>query len=131
MALESDASVDDIEGVQDRDGDTRPAANADEQAETNRRLGNHDGLTQFVYQTDGTDAEALDAESVPDGVTVLVEYKQGNDGSVYLGDESTQESPLTAVGQSLEFGVTDTSIIHVRTPTAGDGVVVTFEGGDA
>jgi len=66
---------------------------------------------------------------VPEGVTALVEYKQGNSGTVYIGDESTQQSPLTAVGQSLQFAVTDTSIIYVRTPTAGDGVIVTFENG--
>jgi len=128
MSLETDTQVEQVRQVQNENGDLVSPADGEKQKEINDRLGNHDGLTQFVYQTDGTDAEALDAESVPDGVTVLVEYKQGNDGSVYVGDESTQESPLTAVGQSLEFGVTDTSIIHIRTPTAGDGVVVTFEG---
>jgi len=129
MPLLTSGQIEKLRGVVDREGEFRPPANADEQAATNDRLGNHDSLSQFVYETSGTGAEALDSKSIPEGVTVLVEYKQGNSGTVYVGDSETQESPLTAVGQSLEFGVIDTSIIHVRTPTAGDGVVVTFEGG--
>ena len=129
MSLLTSGKIEKLRGVIDRAGDLRPPAHADLQEAIRDRLGNHDGLTQFVYTTGSTNAEALDSKSVPEGVTVLVEYKQGNSGTVYVGNDTTQESPLTATGQSLQFGVTDTSTIHVRTPTSGDGVVVTFEDG--
>lgn len=127
MVLDTTAQVDKIQAVRDRNGNARPAADADKQQATNDRLGNHDILTQFVYSTGGTAAEALDANAIPHGVEVLVEYKQGNSGDVFVGDATTQESALTAVGQGRTFRVTDTSLIHIRTPVSGDSVVVTFE----
>jgi len=129
MPLLTSGKIEKLRGVVDRAGDFRPPANADEQKETNDRLGNHDGLSQFIYETGSTDPEALDAVSVPEGVSALVEYKQGNSGTVYVGDSDTQEIALTAAGQGRGFEVTDTSHIYIRTPTVGDAVVVTFEGG--
>ncbi len=129
MPLLTSGQIEKLRGVVDRAGDFRPPANADEQAKTNDRLGNFGGLAQLVYTTSGTNAEALDSVAVPEGVEVLVEYQQGNSGTVYVGDSDTQEIALTAAGQGRGFRVTDTSHIYVRTPTAGDGVVVTFEGG--
>lgn len=129
MGLITRGKIEKLRGVVDRAGDFRPAADADKQEAIRDRLGNHDGLSQFVYTTGGTSAESLDAKSIPSGVEVLVEYKEGNAGNVYVGDDTTQESPLTAVGQGRTFAVTDTSQIYIRTPTGGDGVVVTFEGG--
>ena len=129
MPLLTSGQIDKLRGVVDRAGDFRPAADADKQEEIRDRLGNQDGLTQEVYSTSGTTAEALDAYSVPDGVEVLVEYAEGNAGNVYVGNDTSQQSALTAVGQGRTFGVSDTSHIYVRTPTAGDSVVVTFEGG--
>jgi len=131
MGLFTLGKIERLRGVVDRAGDFRPAANADLQEAIRDFLGNRDGLTQFVYTTSSTDAEALDSKSVPGGVEALVEYQQGNSGTVYVGDESTQEIALAANGQGRGFRVSDTSDIHVRTPTAGDGVVVTFVGGDA
>ncbi|GAB7094089.1 hypothetical protein JCM30237_12410 [Halolamina litorea] len=129
MGLFTLGKIERLRGVVDRAGDFRPAANADLQEKIRDFLGNRDGLTQFVYSTDGTAAEALDSKSVPGGVEALVEYQQGNDGVVFLGDENGQEIALTATGQGRSFRVSDTSVIYVRTPTAGDSVVVTFEGG--
>ena len=131
MGLITRGRIEQIRGVIDRAGEFRPAANADLQAKIRDFLGNRDGLTQFVYTTSGTSAESLDSKSVPGGVEVLVEYQQGNSGTVYIGDENTQESALTAAGQGRGFRVTDTSHIFVRTPTAGDAVVVSFVGGGA
>ncbi|GAA0648782.1 hypothetical protein [Salarchaeum japonicum] len=127
MGLETQADVDDIQRVTDENGDPQPPANTVEQQKTNQALGNRGSVTQFVHSTDGTTGEPLPSHSVPDGVTVLVEYKQGNGGTVYVGNSDTQESPLTAVGQGRTFAVANTDTIYVRTPTAGDAVVVTFE----
>lgn len=129
MPLLTSGKIEKLRGVIDRSGNFLPPANADEQKATNDRLGNFDGLAQTVYTTSGTTAEALDPVTVPEGVEVLVEYQQGNSGTVYVGDSDTQEIALTAAGQGRGFRVTDTSHIYVRTPTAGDGVVITFEGG--
>lgn len=128
MGLITRGKIEKLRGVVDRAGEFRPAANADLQAKIRDFLGNRDDLTQFVYTTSGTTAEALDAKSVPGGVEVLVEYQQGNSGTVFVGDDSGQEIALTAAGQGRGFRVSDTSAIYVRTPTAGDSVVVTFEG---
>ncbi|MFC6785093.1 hypothetical protein ACFQFH_20120 [Halobaculum halobium] len=130
MVLDTTAEVDKIDSVRDRNGDPRPPANADKQDVTNARLGNYDSLTQVVHSTGGTDAEPLPSLDVPEGAGVLVEYKSDNSGDVFVGDADTQESPLTGRTDSLLFSVTDTSLIHVRTPNAGDAVVVTFEGGE-
>jgi hypothetical protein len=131
MGLITRGKIDKLRGVVDRAGDIRPAATADLQEKIRDFLGNHDGLNQFVYSTSGTAAESLDSKSVPGGVEVLVEYQQGNSGTVYVGDSETQEIALAAAGQGRGFRVTDTSHIYVRTPTAGDSVVVSFVGGGA
>ncbi|MFC7069485.1 hypothetical protein [Halobaculum lipolyticum] len=127
MTLDTTAEVDKIEAVRDRNGDARPAADADKQEQIRDAVGNRDELTQFVYSTSGTTAETLDSNAVPDGVTVLVEFKSDNTGTVYVGSPDTQESALTGIGQGRSFDVSDTAAIGVRTPTAGDAVVVTFE----
>lgn len=127
MVLDTLSDIDQIQAVLDRAGNLRPAANADEQEAMNDRLGNRDGLTQLVYTTASTNPEPLPSNAVPHGVQVLVEFKEGNTGTVYLGDTDTQESPLTAVGQGRTFSVLNTELIHVRTPNLGDSVVVTFE----
>lgn len=127
MTLDTNTDVEEIRKVQDEAGDKQPPANQAEQARTNRRLGNHDGLTQFVYSTDSSNAESLDSYAVPNGVEVLIEYAESNTGTVYVGDSDTQQSPLTSAGQARTFRVTDTSAVYVRTPDAGDSVVVTFE----
>ncbi|QLG27716.1 hypothetical protein HUG10_09195 [Halorarum halophilum] len=127
MVLDTTAEVGKVQAVRDRDGNARPAADADNQRELQDRVGNFDGLKQVVHQTSGDTAEILPSHSVPHGVEVLVEYRQGNSGAVFVGDADTQAAALTAAGQGRTFRVTDTSLIHVRTPTAGDEVVVTFE----
>lgn len=120
MTLYSNSEVEEMKKVQDKDGNSVPPANANQ-------LGNFSGLEQFVYSTSTTSAEALDSKTVPEGVTVLVEYNEGNAGTVYVGDSTTQASPLAAVGDGRAFRVNDTSTIYVQTPTSGDGVVVSFE----
>lgn len=120
MSLLTSGKIEKLRGVIDRNGDLRPPANADQ-------LGNFPELEQFVYSTSGTSAEPLAAKDVPEGVTVLVEYAEGNSGTVYVGDSGTQQAPLTSVGDGRTFRVSDTSSIYIRAPTSGDGVVVSFE----
>ncbi|SFR59679.1 hypothetical protein [Halorubrum sodomense] len=127
MGLDTNTEVQQIRKVQNEQGEQVSPATENQQKEIADRVGNHDGLTQFTYSTGSTSAEALPSNAVPDGVEVLVEWKETNAGNVYVGDSDTQEAALTGVGDGRTFRVSDTSVIHVRTPTAGDAVVVTFE----
>lgn len=120
MTLDTNSNVEEVKKVQGPNGERKSPANAEQ-------LGNFDRVEQFVHTTSTTSAESLDSKSVPEGVTVLVEYREANAGTVYIGDSTTQESPLTAVGDARSFRVKDTSSIHVRTPSSGDGVVVSLE----
>ena len=127
MGLDTNTEVQQIRKVQNEQGDQVSPATEKQQMEIADRVGNHDGLTQIEVTTNGTDPEALPARDVPDGVEVLVEYREANSGNVYVGDESTQLSALAQIGDFRQFPVRDTSLIYIRTPTAGDGVIVTFE----
>ncbi|EMA57162.1 hypothetical protein [Halorubrum lipolyticum] len=127
MGLDTNTEVQQIRKVQNEQGDQVSPATEKQQMEIADRVGNHDGLTQIEVTTSGTDPEALPARDVPDGVEVLVEYREANSGNVYVGDENTQLSALAQIGDGRQFPVTDTSLIYIRTPTAGDGVIVTFE----
>ena len=127
MGLDTNTEVQQIRKVQNEQGEQVSPATENQQQEIADRVGNHGGLTQIEYTTGGTEAEPLPAQDVPDGVKVLVEYREANSGNVYVGDASTQLSALAQIGDFRSFPVTDTSLIYVRTPTAGDGVIVTFE----
>lgn len=98
------------------DTDATAAANANESS-----------LTAFTHTTGGTTAEALPSNAVPDGIEVVVQAMADNSGPVYVGNGTTQAVHLAAE-QSVTLAVTDTDLINVRTPTAGDGVNVLFEG---
>lgn len=128
MALETETDVEEVRRVQDENGSTQAPANEKRQKEISESVTNADTVEQFVHSTDGDTPEALPSHAVPDGISVLVEWAEGNSGNVYVGGSETQQAPLTQVGDGRIFPVTDTSAIHVRTPTAGDAVVVTFEG---
>jgi hypothetical protein len=127
MGLDTNTEVQQLRKVQNEQGDQVSPATENQQAEIADRVGNRGGLKQIEYTTDGTNPESLPSNEVPEGVEVLVEYREANSGNTYVGDDSTQQAPLTQVGDGRTFDVTDTSLIYIRTPTAGDGVVVTFE----
>lgn len=127
MPVETETDVEQLTSVEDGNGDRAPPANENQQERIAESLENQDGLTQIEFTTDGTDAEQLPSRDVPKGVETLVEWRETNSGNVYVGDATTQKAALTQVGDGRTFRVTDTSAIYVRTPTAGDGVVVTFE----
>lgn len=88
---------------------------------------NADSITQETVTTSGTSAEALPRIDVPDGFDVLIGYLDSNSGNVFVGDDTTQQQRLASPSDVLTFGVSDTSEINIRTPTAGDGVVITAE----
>ena len=127
MGLDTNTEVQQIRKVQNEQGEQVSPATENQQKRIAEAAENNNGLTQLEVTTDGTAAEALPSFAVPDGVEVLVEYREANSGNVYVGDDTTQKAALTGVGDGRSFPVTDTSLIYIRTPTAGDGVIVTFE----
>ncbi|QKY16401.1 hypothetical protein [Halorubrum sp. CBA1229] len=127
MGLDTNTEVQQIRKVQNEQGEQVSPATENQQQRIAEASENYGGLSQIEYTTDSTTAEPLPSIDVPHGVTVLVEYREANSGNAYVGDENTQKAALTGVGDGRGFEVTDTSLIHVRTPTAGDGVIVTFE----
>jgi hypothetical protein len=126
MGLQTDTNVERIRRVRDGEGNEVPAANATEQAETNKKLSNG-GLGSETYSTGTTDAEQLPAADVMDGGTVLVSPLDGNAGAVYVGGSKAQPHLLDGPGQSYEAEVSDVSEIYIQTPTSGDGVGITWE----
>jgi hypothetical protein len=120
MTLGTRGDVEEIQKVQDEEGNLVPPSNANID-------GNRDSLEAFQYSTGGTTPEALDAYDVPHGVDVLVLYQPTNSDVVRVGSESEQPVILEGTGQGVSLAVTDTSEIHVHTPTAGDSVGVLFE----
>lgn len=126
MGLETTAEVDTIEAVEDRDGAVRPPANADEQAETNDRLGNFpDGVDGD--ESDDATGSTLPDGPVPEGVDVVVQAQFGNESRIRVGLSSDPTMELRP-GQSITYRVQDTGQIHIRANNAGDGVNYTHEG---
>jgi len=123
MPVESETSVEKIERVKDNQGNAQPAANEKQQQKTNDRLGNWDSVYGFTYSTESTNAEQLPANAVPNGTDVLIQADPGNSGRVYIGNDTDQPVSIAPEGTAT-VPVTDTSAIHVRTPTSGDSVGV-------
>ncbi|WP_225334915.1 hypothetical protein [Halomicrobium urmianum] len=131
MGLETQTDVEEIRNVQNQAGDVDAPANETQQRRQTDALENNDGLTALEYQTSSTTVEQLPSHSVPEGVTVLVTYLSGNGSDVWVGNADAQPICMTGTGDAVGFDVTDTSAIHVRANTSGDGVGILFEGGGA
>lgn len=130
MPLNTDTDVESIQSVKDQNGNSQPPANEAEQQKMSAALGNQPGVGAFSYSTDGTTAESLPSNPVPDGVTVLVQADPSNTDPIKVGD--ADEQPITIKPtQGVRLAVDDTSNIHVRALTTGDSVGVLFEEGDA
>lgn len=84
-------------------------------------------ITSFEYSTQGTGADTLPSHAVPQGVEVAVQALRDNQDLVYVGNDTAQAVNL-APGESMTLRVSNTDVIHIQTPSAGDGVGVTFEG---
>ncbi|MFC7140021.1 hypothetical protein ACFQMA_09265 [Halosimplex aquaticum] len=148
MPLDTDTEVDQIRRVRDSNNDPKAAANEEQQRQQTTLLGtirdrlttirdtlstllsvqqNKSGLQTARHTTSGTTTEQLPSNAVADGGTVLVCGLRGNSGSVYVGDANNQPVTLESHKDVFEAKVDNTDKIHVRTPTAGDGVGVTWE----
>lgn len=118
MGLETNTEVDKIEAVNDRNGDLRPPANADQ-------LGNFGGGVDGEATDNGT-GSTLSDNAVPEGVKVLVQAKRGNGSPVKVGLTSSPTISVPA-GGSVTYRVENTNQINVVAGTAGDGVNFTAE----
>lgn len=76
--------------------------------------------------TDDTSTSTLPAAEVPNGAEATVQAKHGNDGRVLIG---LTDNPTVEIepGGSIDYQVSDLSIIRVQAKTAGDGVNYTVE----
>ncbi len=125
MSLLTRSQIDKIRGVVDRAGEFRPAANADEQAKTNDRLGNFKGGVDDDA-TDDTTGSTLPAGAVPNGIEVVVQAKHSNTSRIKVGLTASPTLELAA-GQSATYRASDTEQIHIEATSDGDGVNFSHE----
>lgn len=134
MGLETNTDVDEIDAVQDRNGDRRPAADADKQvtanaelAEANQKLGNADAVfsDEFAPSTNG---ESLPAHSVAEGKEVLVYADPANGGIIYVGPTGAPSVPLGG-GKGLTLQVTNTDLLDAQASEAGQTLHIIGEEG--
>jgi len=129
VTIDTNSKVEEIRNVQDSEGNVVSPANEDRQQEIADAVSNENGLLTDEVTTGGTTPEQLPSHSVPDGVKVLISYLSANSGDVYVGDDTNQPIALTGTGDAVALEVTDTAALYIQTPTAGDGVGITIEGG--
>ena len=129
MGLDTLGNVEEMRQVQDGEGQKVPPANENRQKQIADAVSNENGLLTDEVTTGGTTPEQLPSHSVPDGVKVLISYLSANSGDVYVGDDTNQPIALTGTGDAVALEVTDTAALYIQTPTAGDGVGITIEGG--
>jgi len=125
MAVETSTDVDQMTAVQTSEGDAAPPANADEQAQIRDSLGNFESGIDGTVSDDGT-VTSLPAQSIPDGVEVVVQARFTNDRRVSVGLTDTPVVELPA-GSSVRYRVADLSQIRIQAQTAGDGIAFTAE----
>jgi len=125
MAVETSTDVDQMTAVQTSEGDAAPPANADEQAQIRDSLGNFESGIDGTVSDDGT-VTSLPAQSIPDGVEVVVQARFTNDRRVSVGLTDTPVVELPA-GSSVSYRVADLSQIRVQAQTSGDGIAFTAE----
>lgn len=81
---------------------------------------------QETVATAGTPAELNGGDSlaVPDGAAVVVRSDSGNDGNIYVGDGTVDDSTGFVLGpsESIEMLVRDVSAISIDTDTDGSSV---------
>jgi hypothetical protein len=124
MAMDTRGETTDIESVEDQTGDPAHPA-TDERLESVRQQGQNGDMNQVVHTTDGTNPEQVESYPVPDGHGLLVQGYHGNSGAAFVGDSDTQEHKL-GPRESVTVDVRDSAEVYVRTPNAGDGVVLTW-----
>jgi hypothetical protein len=118
MGLKQYGDIEKIDAVQDRNGEVRPPANADQ-------LGNFaSGVDGAV--SDDTTGSTLPDQPIPHGVEAVVQAQFGNQARIKVGltDSPTVELPP---GQSVQYRVQNLSQIHIVAQTDGDRVAFTAE----
>jgi len=128
VTLDTNSKVEEIKRVIDTAGNKVAPATEGLQQAIRDRLGNQSGLSGFTYTTSSTTAEQLDAGSVPEGVTVLLQAPTSNGSKMFVGF-STEQPIEMQPGGTVALDVTDTSHIYVRASTSGDDVGVLYEDG--
>jgi hypothetical protein len=116
-----------IEKVKDTANNARVPATEDVQKAIRDRLGSPSNLVGIEHTTDGTTQEQLPSNEVHPRGTVMVVYKEGNSGTVYVGADGEQPAPLSKSGDTFETTVGDTAEVFVRATNAGDSVGVLYE----
>ena len=124
MTVYTSGEVEELRSVIDSDGDEASPA-SDDRLESVRQQGANGAMNQTVHTTGGTDAEDVDAATVPDGHGLLIQGHHSNSGTVYVGDSNTQEHAL-GTRESITVNVQNANEVYVRTPSAGDSVVLTW-----
>jgi len=117
MSLETETDVEQMRKVQDEKGDKQPPANQAEQAETNRKLGNADGVFSDEF-TPSTGGQSLPSHVVEEGKEVLLLADPANGGIIYVGEPGSPSVPLTG-GNGVTLQVTNTDLIDAQASEAG------------
>lgn len=120
MAIENRGRVEEIETVQDPDGNPAKPANAAAQGDFPNLMGDS-------YTTGSTTEEQLPSNEIPVGSEVMVIYDSGNASNVYVGPQGHTAFPLMAEGDYFTTQVNDTSEIYVQADNAGDSVTLVWE----
>lgn len=111
-----------VEEVTDADGAiASPAAD-----ETQRSLHGNFGTGNDGDATDDTTGSTLPAATVPEGVKVVVQAKNGNGSIVKVGLTASPTLELNP-GDSVSYRVEDTSQINIVATTSGEGVNFSHE----
>lgn len=85
-------------------------------------LENHDSIQSFTHDP-STSGTSLPSNDVPPGIEVVVQASLSNDSTSHVTVGAHELGP----GDSVSFRVTNTDVIDVNAPTAGDVVNVTWE----
>lgn len=118
MGLFTFGTLEKLRGVVDRNGDFRPAANADEQQEIRDRLGNASGVFSDKL-TPSTSGDVLPSHAVDDGAEVALLADPANAGPIYIGPIGSATTPLPK-GNGITFSVENTEVLEAKASSSGD-----------
>ncbi|PSQ06129.1 hypothetical protein BRC97_07050 [Halobacteriales archaeon QS_6_71_20] len=118
MTLDTNTDVEEVRKVQDEQGNKQAPANQSEQATTNARLGNADGVFADKIQP-STGGELLPSHAVKQGREVLLLADPANSGPIYVGPDGAASVPLSK-GNGMTFAVSNTDALAVKADSSGD-----------
>jgi len=127
MTLGTRGEVEEIKKVQNQKGERASPANEAQQKRLAEVLGNQSSLSAGSYSTSSTSAEQLPSESIPEGISVVIQANNANTGAVFVGTSSAQPIRL-APNESATFSLTNLDLVNIQTPNSGDGIGYIYEG---